>query len=251
MGGLFIVTNLRKTNKLIEEKIQDLDFLENTAEIATELLINVGVKNTDNSMIRGYEYDHIKSFLETALNRISYISKNISRDLETVQTTLTEEVSNKNNYSDNYIHTVDFGKEFESCSNYNFYDFSTPQTIGRDLVKKFIPDYQNPDNEQAVEMVLKTVTYLLKNMLTENRIVFTEEEKLAVENSKKLSEELERDLNELSQEYGSGPARVILSNVRTSYGNNFGHRNVTFQEAKKWAIDNNLYDDIVAKATRK
>lgn len=180
-----------------------------------------------------------------------FIMNNKKQIEKTNELSKHKEVSHKNNYSDNHIHVVDFGKEFESCSNYNFYDFSTPQTIGRDLVKKFIPDYKNPDNEQAVEMVLKTVTYLLKNMLAENRIVFTEEEKLAVEHSKKKNEEMERDLNELSQEYGSGPARVILSNVRTSYGNHFGHRNVTFQEAKKWAIDNNLYDDIVAKATRK
>lgn len=179
-----------------------------------------------------------------------FIMNNKKQIEKTNELSKHKEVLHKNEHSDNYIHTVDFGKEFESCSDYNFLNFTTPQTIGRDLVKKFIPDYQNPDNEQAVEMVLKTVTYLLKNMLAENRIVFTEEEKLAVEHSKKLSEELERDLNELSQEYGSGPARVILSNVRTSYGNNFGHRNVTFQEAKKWAIDNNLYDDIVSKATR-
>lgn len=73
-----------------------------------------------------------------------------------------KEVLHKNEHSDNYIHTVDFGKEFESCSDYNFLNFTTPQTIGRDLVKKFIPDYKNPANNQAVKMVLAATTYLLK-----------------------------------------------------------------------------------------
>ena len=155
----------------------------------------------------------------------------------------TKEVMNMNN-KNNKFHGLDLAKPYESIDDYNFLLWYTAIDYSQDITKFMIPNYKEMD-EEIVSLVYRAVLKAVQELTNSDRILITQRELNEFRILRERQEEKTKEVEVLAIEYGSLEiARVIVANVLAEYGNAGNKRSDGYRIAKKWCVENGLFEAI-------